>query len=36
MPVPVFAIGQGHEMFTGYYDITDIPQKIKTAMGLNN
>lgn len=36
MPVPVFAIGQGNEMFNGYYDITDIPKKIKSAMGLNN
>jgi len=35
-PVPVFAIGLGHEMFTGYYDITDIPKKIKVAMGLKN
>lgn len=34
-PVPVFAIGQGHEMFNGYYDITDIPKKIRIAMGLN-
>lgn len=34
-PVPVFAIGKGHEMFTGYYDITDIPKRIKTVMGLD-
>ncbi|HNV49584.1 MAG: alkaline phosphatase [Bacteroidales bacterium] len=34
-PVPVFAIGQGHEMFNGYYHITDIPKKIKMAMGLD-
>ncbi|MBE0637346.1 MAG: alkaline phosphatase [Bacteroidales bacterium] len=34
-PVPVFAIGQGHDMFNGYYDITDIPKKIRIAMGLN-
>lgn len=34
-PVPVFAIGQGHEKFTGYYDITDIPKRMKIAMGLS-
>ncbi|MCK5760963.1 MAG: alkaline phosphatase, partial [Candidatus Delongbacteria bacterium] len=27
-PVPVFAIGQGHEDFAGYYDNTDIAKKI--------
>ncbi len=33
--VPVYAIGQGHELFTGYYDLTDIPKKIEKAMGLS-
>jgi len=32
--VPVYAIGAGAEMFSGYYDNTDIPKKIATAMGL--
>ncbi|NOR45974.1 MAG: alkaline phosphatase [Candidatus Delongbacteria bacterium] len=27
-PVPVFAIGQGHEDFSGYYDNTDIFKKM--------
>lgn len=35
MPVPVFAKGQGQELFSGYYDITDIPKKIRVAMGLS-
>ncbi len=33
IPVPVFAIGAGSEMFNGYYDNTDIPKKIAKAMG---
>lgn len=28
MPVPVFAVGKGAELFTGWYDNTDIPRKI--------
>ena len=34
IPVPVFAIGAGQEMFNGYYDNTDIPKKIGMLMGL--
>ena len=34
VPVPVTAVGPGAENFTGYYDNTDIPKKIATAMGL--
>lgn len=33
-PVPIFAIGHGHELFNGYYDITDIPKKIRMLMGI--
>jgi alkaline phosphatase len=33
IPVPVFAIGTGQEMFNGYYDNTDIPKKIAKIMG---
>ncbi len=33
IPVPVFAIGVGQEMFSGYYDNTDIPKKIGKLMG---
>jgi len=36
LPVPVFAIGVGHEMFNGYYDNTDIPKKIAEIMGMQN
>lgn len=32
IPVPVFAIGTGHELFNGYYDNTDIPKKIMRIM----
>jgi alkaline phosphatase len=32
--VPVYAIGRGHELFNGYYDLTDIPKKIEEAMGI--
>lgn len=28
VPVPVFALGQGQDMFTGYYDNTDVAKKI--------
>ena len=34
IPVPVFAIGAGQEMFNGYYDNTDIPKKIEMLMEL--
>lgn len=34
--VPVYAIGQGHELFTGYYHLSDIPQRIRRAMGISN
>ncbi len=32
VPVPTFAIGTGHEMFNGYYDNTDIFEKMMSAM----
>jgi len=32
IPVPVYAIGAGSELFEGYYDNTDIPKKIYKAM----
>ncbi len=32
--VPVYAIGQGHELFNGYYHISEIPQRMKRAMGI--
>lgn len=31
IPVPVFAIGQGQELFNGYYDNTDIAKKMIDA-----
>jgi alkaline phosphatase len=34
--VPVYAIGQGHELFNGYYHISEIPQRIRRAMGMSN
>jgi len=34
MPVPVYAIGVGQEMFNGYYDNTDIPKRIAEIMGM--
>ncbi len=34
VPVPVFAMGAGSEIFTGYYDNTDVPKKISEAAGL--
>ncbi|MGQ9472739.1 MAG: alkaline phosphatase [Candidatus Caldatribacteriaceae bacterium] len=33
-PVPVFAIGAGAELFSGYYDNTDLYAKMKDALGL--
>ncbi|MFI3292837.1 MAG: alkaline phosphatase [Rikenellaceae bacterium] len=35
VPVPVFAMGAGSEIFTGYYDNTDVPKKISEAAGLD-
>ncbi|MDR1622670.1 MAG: alkaline phosphatase [Synergistaceae bacterium] len=34
IPVPVFAHGQGAELFDGYYDNTDIAWKTLSVMGL--
>jgi len=34
IPVPVYAIGAGADLFKGYYDNTDIPKKIYKAMKL--
>jgi alkaline phosphatase len=34
IPVPVFAHGQGAELFSGYYDNTDIAWKTLSVMGL--
>ncbi len=34
IPVPVYAIGAGSELFDGYFDNTDIPKKIYKAMKL--
>ncbi|MDR1979863.1 MAG: alkaline phosphatase [Synergistaceae bacterium] len=34
IPVPVFAYGQGAELFDGYYDNTDIAWKTLSVMGL--
>nr|NQU92131.1 alkaline phosphatase [Bacteroidota bacterium] len=36
VPVPVFAIGPGSEVFNGYYDNTDIPKKIIELLDFNN
>jgi alkaline phosphatase len=36
LPIPVYAIGAGQEIFNGYYDNTDIPKKIGELMGLGN
>jgi alkaline phosphatase len=33
MPVPVYAIGNGQELFSGKYDNTDIAKKIRKAFG---
>ncbi len=35
VPVPVFAMGAGEDLFSGYYDNTDVPKKIMEAAGLN-
>ena len=34
IPVPVYAIGAGSELFDGYFDNTDIPKNIYKAMKL--
>lgn len=34
VPVPVFAVGAGQELFSGYYDNTDIAKKIMQAANL--
>ncbi|MFR9620425.1 MAG: alkaline phosphatase [Rikenellaceae bacterium] len=34
VPVPVFAMGAGADLFVGYYDNTDVPKKISEAAGL--
>jgi len=33
--VPVFAIGQGEDLFSGYYDNTDIAKKIIEIAAFN-
>ncbi len=33
VPVPVFAMGAGEELFSGYYENSDIPKKIMEAAG---
>jgi alkaline phosphatase len=33
VPVPVFSIGKGYEQFIGYYDNTDLFDKMAAAMG---
>lgn len=35
LPVAVYALGSGQELFTGFYDNTDISKRIKTLVGLN-
>ncbi len=35
VPVPVFAMGAGAELFTGYYDNTDVPKKVMEAAGID-
>ncbi len=35
VPVPVFAMGHGQNIFSGYYDNTDIAKKIIMVAGLN-
>ncbi|MGM9823219.1 MAG: alkaline phosphatase, partial [Muribaculaceae bacterium] len=33
--VPVFAIGAGSELFHGFQDNTDLPNKIRSLCGIN-
>lgn len=35
VPVPVFAMGAGAEMFSGFYDNTEIPKKMAKALGIS-
>lgn len=35
LPVPVYAIGAGSEMFSGYLDNTDIPKNMMMLMGID-
>ena len=35
VPVPVFAMGSGEELFSGYYDNTDIFKKMQSIMSLS-
>lgn len=34
-PVPIHALGVGAELFNGYFDNTDVPQKIMTIAGFD-
>jgi alkaline phosphatase len=34
IPVPVYAVGTGSELFPGYYDNTDVAWKLFSIMGL--
>lgn len=36
IPVPVFAQGKGEELFTGYYDNTDIFKKLTSVMDIKS
>ncbi len=36
LPVPIYAIGAGSELFTGFYDNTDIYRKVVQIMGIAN
>lgn len=36
VPVPVYAQGAGEELFSGYYDDTDIFKKLTSLMGVSN
>ena len=38
VPLPVYAIGRGADLFEGFYDNTDVARKLAIAMGvaLNN
>lgn len=36
LPVPVFAIGCGENLFNGFYDNTDIPKKIAQSAGFSS
>lgn len=34
VPVPIFAMGEGQELFNGYYDNTDVFKKMVAVLGL--